>query len=297
MAKKKLTLTYTLGLPASGKDTWADEQVRNGNGNVIKVNKDELRAMLHAKQHSKDRERFVCEVRDSIIIAALEDGKNVISSDTNLHQSHPDRFKEIAKEFNNKHNDAWVEVVCKDLTDVSKKTCIERDAKRGDKSVGEKVINRMYNDYLKKPWVPLEQNENLPQAIIVDIDGTLAHMGDKRGPYDWHKVGEDSRDYAIGYLVDVLEQVGFNIILVSGRDAVCRAETEKWLEDKEVEYVALFMRPEGDQRKDNIVKEEIFNNHIRNKYNVIFVLDDRNQVVEMWRSLGLKCLQVADGDF
>ena len=119
----------------------------------------------------------------------------------------------------------------------------------------------------------------------------------KRGPYDWHKVGEDSRDYAIGYLVDVLEQVGFNIILVSGRDAVCRAETEKWLEDKEVEYVALFMRPEGDQRKDNIVKEEIFNNHIRNKYNVIFVLDDRNQVVEMWRSLGLKCLQVADGDF
>ena len=88
-----------------------------------------------------------------------------------------------------------------------------------------------------------------------------------------------------------------NILVIFPIFAFCRAETEKWLEDKEVEYVALFMRPEGDHRKDNIVKEEIFNNHIRNKYNVIFVLDDRNQVVEMWRSLGLKCLQVADGDF
>lgn len=57
------------------------------------------------------------------------------------------------------------------------------------------------------------------------------------------------------------------------------------------------MRPEGDIRKDSIVKREIFENYIRDYYNIQFVLDDRNQVVEMWRSLGLKCLQVAEGDF
>lgn len=57
------------------------------------------------------------------------------------------------------------------------------------------------------------------------------------------------------------------------------------------------MRPEGDIRKDSIVKREIFENYIRDYYNIQFVLDDRNQVVEMWRSLGLKCLQVQEGDF
>jgi hypothetical protein len=57
------------------------------------------------------------------------------------------------------------------------------------------------------------------------------------------------------------------------------------------------MRETGDRRKDSIIKKEIFDRHIRDVYNIEFVLDDRNQVVELWRSLGLTCLQVADGDF
>ena len=57
------------------------------------------------------------------------------------------------------------------------------------------------------------------------------------------------------------------------------------------------MRKTGDNRKDAIVKREIYETHIKDKYQVDYVLYDRNQVVEMWRSLGLTCLQVADGDF
>jgi hypothetical protein len=57
------------------------------------------------------------------------------------------------------------------------------------------------------------------------------------------------------------------------------------------------MRAEGDTRKDSIIKEEIYRAEIENKYNVLFVLDDRNQVVELWRRLGLTCLQVAEGNF
>lgn len=74
-------------------------------------------------------------------------------------------------------------------------------------------------------------------------------------------------------------------------------KTEKWLRGNDITYGMLLMRPEGDIRKDSIVKREIFENYIRDYYNIQFVLDDRNQVVEMWRSLGLKCLQVAEGDF
>jgi hypothetical protein len=57
------------------------------------------------------------------------------------------------------------------------------------------------------------------------------------------------------------------------------------------------MREAGDSRKDSIVKQELYERHIKPSYDVFVVLDDRNQVVDMWRSLGLVCLQVAPGDF
>ena len=59
----------------------------------------------------------------------------------------------------------------------------------------------------------------------------------------------------------------------------------------------LFMRAEDDFRHDTIVKEEIYRTHIEPFWNVFCVFDDRSTVVEMWRSLGLVCLQVANGDF
>ena len=57
------------------------------------------------------------------------------------------------------------------------------------------------------------------------------------------------------------------------------------------------MRPAGDRRRDSIVKAELFDRKVRDEYRVLVVLDDRKQVVDMWRSLGLTCLQVAEGDF
>ena len=60
---------------------------------------------------------------------------------------------------------------------------------------------------------------------------------------------------------------------------------------------ALHMRRAGDARKDSVVKRELFDAHVRDRYNVRRVYDDRNQVVDMWRSLGLACLAVAEGNF
>ena len=58
----------------------------------------------------------------------------------------------------------------------------------------------------------------------------------------------------------------------------------------------MFMRPKDDYRKDSLVKKEIYNNEL-SKYNVLFVYDDRNQVVDMWRELGVKVFQVEPGNF
>ena len=117
-----------------------------------------------------------------------------------------------------------------------------------------------------------------------------------RSPFNWSRVGEDEVDPNIKNLLDSLREE-YVIFLVSGRSEACRKETEKWLTENDISYDMLFMRPEYDIRKDSIIKREIFETHIRPYYNVEFVLDDRNQVVDMWRSLGLKCLQVAEGDF
>jgi hypothetical protein len=84
---------------------------------------------------------------------------------------------------------------------------------------------------------------------------------------------------------------------MSGREDICKDLTETWLKTHGLFVGPLFMRKTGDRRKDNIVKRELFDSYIKDKYYVEFVLDDRSQVVAMWRDLGLTCLQVAPGDF
>lgn len=77
----------------------------------------------------------------------------------------------------------------------------------------------------------------------------------------------------------------------------CLPETEKWLADNYIVYDQLVMRKADDQTKDSIIKQDFYNKYIKGKFNVLGIFDDRNQVVEMWRSLGLPCYQVAEGDF
>ena len=273
------------GLPASGKSTWAKELVAV-NHNWVRVNKDDLRAMMNGGVFSGKLEKHIVRTERELVENALKLGKNVIVDDTNFNPNHEIFFRALAYQYS-----AEVEVK---FFDTPLAMCISRDNKRPN-GVGETVIRRMYDQYLKPKPAIYERDESLPKAIICDIDGTLAHMKD-RNPYDWKRVGEDEVDPVIKNLLDSLREE-YVIFLVSGRSEACREETEKWLTENDISYDMLFMRPEDDVRKDSTLKRELFENYIRLHYNVEFVLDDRNQVVEMWRSLGLKCLQVAEGDF
>lgn len=137
---------------------------------------------------------------------------------------------------------------------------------------------------------------SLPDCYIFDIDGTLAHMQNHRGPFEWDKVHLDEVDDLMLALLNQLRR-GNKIIIISGRDECCRELTFKWLNNNNIIYDLLFMRSANDNRKDSIIKEEIYNKHIKDKYNVLGIFDDRQQVVDMWRSLGLKCFQVEPGNF
>jgi hypothetical protein len=91
---------------------------------------------------------------------------------------------------------------------------------------------------------------------------------------------------------------GYSILLVSGREERFREPTMRFLTKFAIPYQYLWMRCTKDYRKDAIIKREIFDSEIAGKYCVEFVLDDRDQVVEMWRrDLHLDCFQVNYGNF
>lgn len=289
------TVYITKGLPASGKTTWARE-MQAEDVNVVRVNKDDLRSMLHNGRWSRANEKQVLELRDQVIKSALSIGRHVIVDDTNLSIKHINVISNIAKQFN-------ARVVVKDFTNVPLDECIARDSKRAN-SVGEKVIRDMYNQFLRpirvnKALDPVIFDARLPYCVIFDLDGTLSCMGD-RSPYDGKACAVDSVNKSIRFLLEVVRLdlvANAKIIIFSGRNGDSRQQTEKWLEDHIISYDNLVMRTEGDSRKDSVIKEEMFNQYIKDKYNVWFVVDDRDQVVKMWRDLGLTCLQVNYGDF
>lgn len=139
-----------------------------------------------------------------------------------------------------------------------------------------------------------------PRAVICDLDGTLSlfEKEDKtskyyRNPYDASTCDKDCLNKAVAY---VLERVD-NVILLSGREEKYRRQTETFLDKHHIAREALYMRSTGDFRKDSIVKEELYRNHVQDNYHILFVIDDRDQVVKMWREIGLTCFQVAEGNF
>lgn len=299
-----MKLTMTKGLPASGKTTWAKEEVLKSKGKTKRINKDDLRAMLDAGEWSNKNEDHILKVRDKLIIHYMSNGYNVIVDDTNLAEKHEKALQELAQGFN-----AMFEV--KDFTDVPLRTCLDRDSARPN-SVGAKVIKGMHRQFLKgkyKPYVAPPYNPDLPDCIIVDIDGTLAHMNG-RNPYDYGQVHTDVVDENVANIVrryaqrDIMEATPDTyIIIVSGRDDTCKDETLKWLADNNIPFDEFYMRDhtlvdeDGNKLDDTIIKKNIYEEMIKPRFNVRFVLDDRDRVVEMWRGEGLKVLQVAEGDF
>lgn len=302
------TLRIYRGIPGSGKTTdalqWINTPSDVGAPKKIRVSRDDLRKATYGVYWGEQiDENLITKLEHSAIDIGLKAGADVAVDATNLRASNVKKLITLAR----KHN-ATVEFM--DF-EVSLATALERDAAR-EKPVGERVVRSFYDRYTRKgklvapPEVeagPLfkpaaEWDLMLPDAIIVDIDGTLAHIPEGgRSPYDGSRVHEDLVDEAIREIVTIIDTYGWNILITSGRDAKYRRVTADWLEDKGIWYDRIFMRPEGDQRNDAIVKDELYEQNIRGKYNVRFVLDDRNRVVDMWRAKGLKTLQVAPGDF
>lgn len=134
-----------------------------------------------------------------------------------------------------------------------------------------------------------------PDVFIFDIDGTLANHKGVRGPFEEHKVHLDT---VIKPTRAVLRSLAkdYTIVFLSGRTDGCREATINWIENKiGLREPILYMRKTGDQRKDSIIKKEIYDEHIYPKYNVLGVFDDRMQVCRMLYENNIFCFNVNQG--
>lgn len=298
------TLTITRGLVAAGKTTWARAWVAADPLRRARVNRDDFRAMIfETPDYTWAQEVAVTDASRAAVRALLAAGRDVVADDTNLRPKYVREWARFAAA-----NGAGFEVV---EFPIDLEDSITRDAARA-RPVGEDVIRGMARRFLPRgqllpipddapdptadqpvAYVPVS---GTPPAVIVDIDGTLALMGD-RSPYDLTRVHEDAANLAVIEAVHAAAAAGTMIVYCSGREDTSRDVTQQWLTRHVGVDGPLLMRAAGDGRKDAVVKAELFDQHIRDRYDVRYVLDDRQQVVDMWRGLGLTVFQVAKGDF
>jgi predicted kinase len=307
-ADRKPVIHLMHGLPASGKSTRARELMAAADGRMRRVSLDDLRRMLDDNAGDKrlgyKHEETVLAVQDAAVMAAVNGGFDVVVDNTHLVARIPNRLKRLVA------GRAVFEV--HDFTDVDVEECVRRDALRAN-PVGEEHIRNMAlrlastrasgwrltaallnTETAVDVYVP---DPALPTAVLCDIDGTLADHEGVRGPYDLEKCELDRLIVSTADALTAFAARGDRIILVSGRDETVRAHTERWLAKQGVGYDELWMRAARDTRGDDVVKGELFDAHIRRRFHVRVVLDDRDRVVALWRRLGLPCWQVNYGDF
>ena len=152
-------------------------------------------------------------------------------------------------------------------------------------------------------------------TIIFDLDGTLADIDKRRaiskkadGKMDWKKffdpdnISLDQPNHSVIKMAQIFHDQGFKIVIFSGRSKATKDATRKWLDNNKVPFHVLKMRPTGhpwafmpDDKLKKHWLDDIFPGDQKNR--IVTVFDDRNKVVDMWRTNGLSCFQVAPGDF
>jgi predicted kinase len=319
------------GLPGSGKSRKAAELIKKEPGRWVRINRDDLRGMVVGPGNNpyggnrKEREDLVRNLKNELVRQAVREGFDVILDDTHLVPATVKKLHELAMSIGD------VKVIEVGVNE-SVETCIERDSKReGFARVGDKVIKDMARgagidkgrklsdkeSYYAPRWapggggdngMPYEFDPNLLSTIDCDLDGTTSLLNG-RSPYDATTCDKDPPNTPVvecikamyAYLVaqaPAVRKKDVKILFTSGREDKYRAPTESFLAEHlpGIPY-ELHMRKTGDMRKDAVIKREMFDEAIKGKWNILFVLDDRNQVVDNWREMGLHCFQVAPGNF
>ena len=306
MATNKLILVQ--GISGSGKTTWAKQWVEEDPIHRVRLNYDDIRCML-GKYWVPEREPLMKKIFDTALDDAMFAGYNIVVDNmSNLNPIHVKEYQSLVYNHNLEYKDNQYEIEFK-LINTPVEVCIERDSKR-EIPIGEKVIRqqwRKYRDYIIQQSVKemldnqVSLNDKLEDCIIVDMDATLCFNTTARpffGPGAAEQMVNDTPNIPIVSLVrNYCDITDCALIIITGRDESCRESTIKWLDDHWLHPTALLMRPDNDYRTGEEMKKYLYETYIKDKYNVVFVLEDSSKVVKMYRGLGLTVLQPNEGKF
>lgn len=300
-------LLILVGAPGSGKSTFARYFLRTED-NWIRVNRDDFRLMQFGDSLMIPfYEERISKMVEASVLTLLKSDTNVIIDATNT------SLRTIEDMIHTYTEYADISFKVFDLpVDELVKRCDKRYEETGkfiSKSVVERNVANLKHTLEKFDFAPIPrkvqvattsyatQDKNLPKAVICDLDGTLSLLNG-RDPYNAATCDNDLLNEPVAAVLKMAKQRGYQVILLSGREDKFREPTVRFLDKHQIGYDLLLMRTSNDFRKDNIIKRELFEGEIQGKYFVEFLLDDRNQVVDMWRKdLHLPCFQVNYGDF
>ena len=302
---KNLQILILIGAPGSGKSTFARYFLRTEE-NWTRLCRDDFRAMqFSADNLSHKEECLIAEMIDSAVETLLARRSNVLLDATHCRREYIEHYIERFNSF----ADISFKLFDLDISTLAMR-CEKRFQNTG-KSIPMPVLKKFTEELetLKKDFdfslrrkiafaAPAAvQDAGLPKAVVCDLDGTLALMRN-RDPYDATHCDDDDINEPVASVLRNFYDRDYRILLVSGREDRYQSPTVRFLEKHSISYHHLWMRKTKDFRKDAIIKREIFDAEIAGKYYVEFVLDDRNQVVEMWRKeVCLPCFQVNYGNF
>ena len=288
------------GLPGSGKSRYARQLAQSFPEIFVRVNRDDIRIMLGIEGGlgTPDQEAIVTAIEKAQAQAALDLDKTPIIDAMNL---------------NNMFVKEWFKMGKAIFLDFQNPVgaCIENDAKREVGHVGEGVIRKIAKRYgikedgsLKPPPAQPEPfvfkkvpawSGNKTDAVILDVDGTVADHSEVRSPYDTSRYHLDS---AHGDVISIAQSLSdtYRVIVTTGRSEEFRDVTKKWLIENCVPFDRIIMRKAGDERNDAIVKHDLFWEFIAPEFNVIAAIDDRARVLRAWRAMGITTLAAGDTD-
>ena len=308
-------LILARGLPGSGKSTWAKTWVEEDPENRARVNRDDIRWVLFKQYYlspdahgtTQEKEAQVTHVQNNLTQKALKEGKSVVIDNTNLDPRVFREFGKIASQYE-------AHLTNKDFH-IDIEECIRRNNAR-ERVVPEHAIRNMQNNYMgpngefalfpgtyptKDFTAPLEKRE----AIIFDMDGTLVNVSSLVQKYMKGKYRNFDRFHRDSLWspphVEVLQmahdaaEAGVPIIITTARKEVYREVTQAWLDKHGVQYENIFMRKDDDNRPDVEAKTDILE-EINKYYHVAHAVDDRSEVIDLWKSNNIYTTEVIRDD-
>jgi hypothetical protein len=256
-----------------------------------------------------NREKVVTATYNTVLAYGMEKGYNIVVDNMNLNPKTCAELEKMVKDFNENYTYDWkYEVEYKDFF-IPVDECIRRDAMRPN-PIGEKVIKatwRRYRDFIIQEDIksmlkksPKHVDGGRP-VILVDMDATLC-LNTTGRPYFGEGAAEGMLDdIAIEGTCMLVRRMyeKCKVFIVTGREGTPEiiAATKKWLAKHDVVVDELFFRSVKDYSPGADCKKKIYEDNIKGKYNVQFVLEDNYKCVKMWREQGLVCLQPNEGKF